>query len=108
MYVQVDARGADVTPALQSIPGVKLVTPSDTRGQLTGFEVHSETGHDVRREIASAVVSQGWGLLELRPLRMSLEEIFLRLTTEEADTPAATDASPTGEETTPVQEATHE
>jgi ABC-2 type transport system ATP-binding protein len=39
----------------------------------------------VRRDIARAVVGQGWGLLELRPARMSLEEIFLQLTTEERD-----------------------
>ena len=36
----------------------------------------------------AAVVTSGWGLLELRPMRMSLEEIFLSLTTEEAPTPA--------------------
>jgi hypothetical protein len=29
------------------------------------------------------VVTRGWGLLELRPMRMSLEEIFLQVTTEE-------------------------
>jgi ABC-2 type transport system ATP-binding protein len=51
-----------------------------------GFEVESETGRDVRRELAAAVVSRGWGLLELRPMRMSLEEIFLHLTTEETST----------------------
>jgi hypothetical protein len=28
-------------------------------------------------------VDRGWGLLELRPMRMSLEEIFLQLTTDE-------------------------
>jgi hypothetical protein len=39
----------------------------------------------VRRELASTVVSRGWGLLELRPMRMSLEEIFLSLTTEETE-----------------------
>jgi ABC-2 type transport system ATP-binding protein len=49
------------------------------------FEVESERGRDVRRDIARAVVGQGWGLLELRPARMSLEEIFLQLTTEERD-----------------------
>jgi hypothetical protein len=31
-------------------------------------------------------VGSGWGLLELRPTRMSLEEIFLSLTTEEPAT----------------------
>ena len=51
---------------------------------MTGFEVDSETGRDVRRELAAAIVSSGWGLLELRPMRMSLEEIFLHLTTEDA------------------------
>ena len=48
-----------------------------------GFEVESDRGTDVRREIARAVVNRGWGLLELRPMRMSLEEIFLQVTTDE-------------------------
>jgi ABC-2 type transport system ATP-binding protein len=42
----------------------------------------------VRRELARAVVEAGWGLLELRPVRMSLEDIFLQLTTEEHSTEA--------------------
>jgi gliding motility-associated transport system ATP-binding protein len=84
MFVQVDAAGAaDVTPTLQAVPGVTQVAASETRGTVTSFEINSETGRDVRRELASTIVRQGWGLLELRPLRMSLEEIFLHLTTEE-------------------------
>ena len=58
------------------------VAASETRGTVTSFEINSETGRDVRRELASTIVRQGWGLLN-RPLRMSLEEIFLHLTTEE-------------------------
>ena len=81
MFVQVDAAGADVLTALQAVPGVTQVAASETRGTVTSFEVNSETGRDVRRELASTIVRQGWGLLELRPLRMSLEEIFLHLTT---------------------------
>jgi hypothetical protein len=34
-------------------------------------------------------VGRGWGLLELRPMRMSLEEIFLQVTTEDAALPEA-------------------
>ena len=30
--------------------------------------------------MASLAVQRGWGLLELRPMGMSLEEIFLKLT----------------------------
>jgi ABC-2 type transport system ATP-binding protein len=99
LYVQVDGIGADVQRTLEQIAGVTRVTKSDTRGAATGFEVDSETGRDVRREIASSVVARGWGLLELRPMRMSLEEIFLHLTTDES---AAAGAS------TPAEEVAHE
>jgi ABC-2 type transport system ATP-binding protein len=84
MFVQVDAGGADVKPTLVAIPGVTQVTGGDTPGTVASFEVNSETGRDVRRDLAATIVRQGWGLLEMRPLRMSLEEIFLHLTTEEA------------------------
>ncbi|OFW05549.1 MAG: MFS transporter [Acidobacteria bacterium RIFCSPLOWO2_02_FULL_68_18] len=84
MHVQVDAPViGEVRAALQAVPGVTDVGIADTRGNVASYEVNSETGCDVRRELASAVVSRGWGLLELRPLRMSLEEVFLHLTTED-------------------------
>jgi ABC-2 type transport system ATP-binding protein len=83
MYVQVDAPGADVAAALAAIPGVTRVAPSDQRHDGPGYEVESERGRDVRRELARDIVTRGWGLLELRPMRMSLEEIFLQVTTEE-------------------------
>ena len=53
-------------------------------GVSTGFEVQSEKGLDVRRHVAQAVVAAGYGLVELRPMRMSLEEIFLQLTTTDS------------------------
>jgi len=83
MLVQVDAPGADVTTALAAIPGVTRVGVSEQRGAAGAFEVESEHGRDVRREIARSIVTNGWGLLELRPMRMSLEDIFLQLTTDE-------------------------
>jgi ABC-2 type transport system ATP-binding protein len=83
MYVQVDAAGADVAGTLLAVPGVTRVTRAATPPAVTAFEVDSESGRDVRRDLASTVVTRGWGLLELRPMRMSLEEIFLSLTTEE-------------------------
>jgi ABC-2 type transport system ATP-binding protein len=84
MYVQVDAQGADPSAALRAIPGVTRVGAADVRGAAhTGLEVESARGTDIRREIAREVVTRGWGLLELRPMRMSLEEIFLQVTTEE-------------------------
>jgi ABC-2 type transport system ATP-binding protein len=95
MYVQVDASGADAGAALAAVPGVKRVAGADQRPATasesvaaalpfpTAFEVESEPDVDVRRELARAIVSRGWGLLELRPVRMSLEDVFLQVTTEE-------------------------
>ncbi len=87
MYVQVDANGADAQGALSQVPGVRQIAVTETRGPVTGFEIDSEPGRDVRRELASAVVTRGWGLLELRPMRMSLEDVFLQLTTQDAAEP---------------------
>ena len=86
MYVQVDANGADAAAALSRLPGVTRVVESDRKATYVGYEVDSEQGRDVRRDLARAVVSSGWGLLEMRPMRMSLEDIFLSLTTEEPAT----------------------
>jgi ABC-2 type transport system ATP-binding protein len=83
MYLQVDAGGADVTDTITGIPGVTGVHAADRHGEATGWEVESVRGQDIRRDLARTVVSKGWGLLEFRPLRMSLEEIFLQVTTEE-------------------------
>ena len=83
MYLQIDAAGADPAPVLEGSQGVTGVALADQHDGVVGYEVESMRGEDVRRELARIVVSNGWGLLELRPLRMSLEEVFLHLTTEE-------------------------
>ena len=84
MYVEIDGANGTVQPMLAALPGVTLVSETSTRDGHVAFEVQSEQGRDVRRDIAATIVRQGWGLLELRPMRMSLEEIFLSLTTEDA------------------------
>ena len=83
MHLQVEGEPAAVTTALQRVPGVTRVTATERRDRYVGFEVDSEAGRDVRGDLARAVVGGGFGLLELRPMRMSLEDIFLHLTTEE-------------------------
>jgi ABC-2 type transport system ATP-binding protein len=100
MYLQLDASGADAAVSLTRVPGVTRVVEADRRDGMVGYEVDSESGRDIRRDLAHAVVSNGWGLLELRPMRMSLEDVFLSLTTEEIPTPAPdADATPAGEAT---------
>ena len=98
LYVQVDAGGRGRRRACwRRCPGVTRVAPADMRPGSGAFEVQSEHGRDVRREIAREIVTRGWGLLELRPMRISLEEVFLQVTTEEVPAgeprPAAAAAS---------------
>jgi ABC-2 type transport system ATP-binding protein len=50
-------------------------------------EFESAPGQDVRPEVARVVVNQGYDLLEMRPIGMSLEEIFLQLTRDEPEPP---------------------
>jgi ABC-2 type transport system ATP-binding protein len=88
MFVQVDeGRAAEAAAAIAKVAGVVRVAPAD--GHPGAFEVDSEAGRDVRGELARAVVLGGLDLLELRPMRVSLEDIFLSLTTEESPEEAA-------------------
>ena len=86
LYVQVDAGDTDAASVLTHVPGVTRVVESERLNGLVGYEVDSETGRDVRRDLARAVVTSGFGLLELRPMRISLEDVFLSLTTDELST----------------------
>jgi ABC-2 type transport system ATP-binding protein len=98
MFVQVDANGEDVGGALAAIPGVIRVVSTPARNGE--FEVESSREVDVRRELARTIVNRGWGLLELRPMRMSLEEIFLQVTTDEQPAGSEAEAPPPAEPVT--------
>ena len=56
---------------------------------LHHLTVESDPGADVREALASAVVGAGFGLMELRPAHLSLEDIFLQLTTSDTAVEAA-------------------
>jgi hypothetical protein len=65
------------------VPGVKLVEPREAGDSRVTFEVHAEKGLDVRPELARAAVESQWKLLELKTSGLSLEDIFLKLTTKD-------------------------
>ena len=93
--MQVDASGADAAAALGRVPGVTRVVevgPPRRHGRLRGRQRAAAATCAATSRAPSS--RSGWGLLELRPMRMSLEDIFLSLTTDE--TPAA-DAAPEAE-----------
>ena len=96
VYLQIDTLGADPIPALKQCGGVISVTLTEQQENVAGYRIESGRGDDVRRELSRVVVTNGWGLLELKAQEVNLEDVFLQLTTEEA--PVDTErASPTSE-----------
>lgn len=69
----------DAGARLSQVPGVSSVEALDS----ATFDVTCDAMADRRAELAALAVNEGWGLLELHPLTLSLEEIFLQLTTED-------------------------
>jgi ABC-2 type transport system ATP-binding protein len=85
LRAQINGPQARVRELLRSIDGVLEVTVEGGDRQAEGsYTVIVGTGREVRDELVRKVVDSGFGLRELRPLDMTLEEIFLRLTREEA------------------------
>jgi ABC-2 type transport system ATP-binding protein len=84
--VRIVVRGeADgLASSLETVEGVKKVDvePLEHGGGVSVM-IESDLGLDLRGKIASTVVSGGHELLELRAITLSLEEIFMQLTTEE-------------------------
>lgn len=75
---------ASVSAALRRVPGVLGVEIADrARGNVCRYRVDAEKGRDLRPDLAATVIAQGWGLLELRAVEMSLEEVFVQLVTRE-------------------------
>ncbi|MGO9271030.1 MAG: ABC transporter ATP-binding protein [Terriglobia bacterium] len=83
--VLVTAEGpkAEIKGKLEAVTGVNLVEEHEAKESRVTFEVHAEKGHDVRAELARAVVESRWKLLELKTSGLSLEDIFLKLTTQD-------------------------
>ena len=82
--VEVRGPAEAVRAALESIPHVMSVAQrSNGNNEATTFAVECMAGSDVREHIASTIIQRGWGLRELRPANVSLEDVFVQLVTSE-------------------------
>ena len=76
-----------IEQVVSQVPGVAgLTSKEDSR-----LEFETAPGNDPRSQVARAVVNAGYDLLEMRPIGMSLEEIFLQLTRDEPTPPEPTE-----------------
>jgi len=93
MRLEVRGEAQAAADALSAVAGVTAVRPRSD-GDSCVVDVDTEPGRDVRAELAAAVVSRGLGLLSLQQAGMSLEEIFLELTTSDSPGPAPAASAP--------------
>jgi ABC-2 type transport system ATP-binding protein len=82
--VEVQAPEKPLQEALAQIPGANRVQVEPVSGGRLIATVESAEGRDLRSQIAAKVIERGWPLYELRGVSLSLEEIFLELTTDDA------------------------
>lgn len=80
--VALRVRGEADKDLIKVIQKVKGVEEAELKADGS-VEFEFASGKDARPEVAKQVIQSGYDLLELRPLGMSLEEIFLELTSNE-------------------------
>lgn len=73
------ANSKEVAKALRGVKGVAEVYPTEQ-----GVEITAAEQEDPRPAVAAVIAQNSWDLLEMRSMDMSLEDIFLQLTTDEA------------------------
>ena len=85
--VELDVKGPtrEIITALEKVSGVESVNRKTTISDkgYSSFEIEAERGIEIRTDLATSIVKNKWDLLRLEAVGMSLEEIFLRLTTSE-------------------------
>jgi ABC-2 type transport system ATP-binding protein len=91
LTVSVRGPRGEVMDCLRGVPKVLSVTvgTGDQPDGVSSFTVATDPAADVREDVARAVVNAGYGLLQLQMAGVSLEDVFLRLTTEEEEAAAS-------------------
>jgi len=87
IHLKVEGPVDDIMNTLKQIPNVTAVSVAPARAakkaNVSGYIVETDVGSDVRRDLSHSIVTKGWGLLEMKTENLSLEDIFLKLTTKE-------------------------
>jgi ABC-2 type transport system ATP-binding protein len=91
--VELVAPSPAVAEAVRGIAGVVHVEERAATDGASRYVVESARGRDVRGEIFQLAAAQKWGLVELRQVGMTLEEVFMKIVAGE-ETDAAVPATP--------------
>jgi len=83
VFMEIQGPASEIASKLKAMPGVIDVHTVGSNDGRHRFQIEGELKKDIRSDLARAVVQNGWGLYELQSVTMSLEDIFLKLTTAE-------------------------
>ena len=81
--IEVQGPASDILSKVKAMPGVLDIRKTDDANGHHTFQVEGELRKDIRNDLARMIVQNGWGLYELHSATMTLEDIFLELTTAE-------------------------
>jgi len=74
VVIKLKKRGKNILSLLQKIHGVDKVTHADDE-----FKIEWTKGKDMRDEITKLIVDKELGLIEMRPLAMNIEDLYLKV-----------------------------
>lgn len=75
-----------IKSAIGKIRGITAIRHTESQNSAHTFVIESQKDMDIRRHVAAAVVNAGFGLMEMKSIALSLEEVFVKLVTSENDT----------------------
>jgi ABC-2 type transport system ATP-binding protein len=86
VYVEVRGDAGPAVTVIQAMPGVLNVElASNAPSQVTALHVDAPVENEIRPQIVAALVANGIDVMGLRREEMSLEDIFVELTTDEME-----------------------
>jgi len=81
IVLEVSGPSQEFAQAIENMAGIQKV--SVVNNGTSKFVIETDPSMDMRSQIAATAVQKGCGLLELRTMQLSLEDIFMQLVTEE-------------------------
>lgn len=82
--LRVEGPEADVFGVLEQVPGMKEVQKLGLREEgIFEYSIEAKEGEDIRRAVFAQMSANNWPIMSLKSSELTLEDIFLKLITED-------------------------
>ncbi|WP_028505053.1 ATP-binding cassette domain-containing protein [Ruminococcus sp. FC2018] len=86
LFLTVEGAGREtIRSAVEKLKGVKTVSFAKERKSSLDVEITAQKDCDIRKAVFDTAAKNGWTILEMRSSKLTLEEIFIRLTESGTD-----------------------